>query len=89
MFNLEHDLAASTFAARIATSTQTDIYSAITTAIGTLRGPLHGGANEAAMILLSQFSSPDAAEKGVRLFLFFFFFVSSPFFPLLFPSNEL
>lgn len=61
----EHDLAASTFAARITTSTLADFYSAITTAIGTLRGPLHGGANEAAMILLSKFNSPDEAEKGV------------------------
>lgn len=77
---IEHDLAASTFAARIATSTQTDFYSAITTAIGTLRGPLHGGANEAAMILLSQFSSPDEAEKGVCFPSFALFLLPSPWF---------
>ena len=48
----EHDFNASTFAARCTVSTQSDFYSGITTAIGTLRGPLHGGANEAAMKLL-------------------------------------
>jgi len=62
----EHDLAASSFAARITTSTLADFYSAIVTAIGTLRGPLHGGANEAAMHLLAQYISPEEAEKGVR-----------------------
>lgn len=62
----EHDLAASTFAARITASTLSDFYSAITTGIGTLRGPLHGGANEAAMNLLSQFRSVEEADKGVR-----------------------
>eukprot|EP01132_Coremiostelium_polycephalum_P001997 gene1997-2458_t len=61
----EHDLAASTFAARVTTSTLTDIYSAICTAIGTLRGPLHGGANEAAMKLLEQFENPQHAEEGL------------------------
>jgi len=48
----EHDFNASTFAARVTTSTRSDFYSAITSAIGTLRGPLHGGANEAAMEFL-------------------------------------
>jgi len=62
----EHDLAASSFATRITASTLADFYSCIVTAIGTLRGPLHGGANEAAMHLLSQFSSPEDAEKGVK-----------------------
>ena len=47
----EHDFNASTFAARVTTSTKSDFYSGITSAIGTLRGPLHGGANEAAMEL--------------------------------------
>lgn len=61
----EHEFNASTFAARITTSTLSDIYSAITAAIGTLRGPLHGGANEAAMELIEQFSSPDQAEQGI------------------------
>lgn len=61
----EHDFNASTFTARVVTSTMADIYSAITAAIGALRGPLHGGANEAAMELVSQFDSPAVAEKGV------------------------
>ena len=61
----EHEFNASTFAARVTTSTMSDIYSAMTTAIGTLRGPLHGGANEAAMALISQFDSPDEAEAGI------------------------
>ncbi|EAR08692.1 bifunctional 2-methylcitrate synthase/citrate synthase [Reinekea blandensis] len=59
----EHEFNASTFAARVAASTLTDIYSAVTAAIGTLRGPLHGGANEAAMALISSFESPDDAEQ--------------------------
>jgi 2-methylcitrate synthase len=61
----EHDFAASSFAARATTSTMSDIYSAITTAIGTLRGPLHGGANEAAYRLISSFKNPDDAERGI------------------------
>jgi len=61
----EHEFNASTFAARVTTATLSDFYSAITTAIGTLRGPLHGGANEAAMDLISQFNSPDEAEAGL------------------------
>lgn len=48
----EHDFNASTFATRVTTSTKSDIYSSLTTGIGTLRGNLHGGANEAAMDLL-------------------------------------
>ena len=61
----EHEFNASTFAARVATSTLSDFYSAIASAIGTLRGPLHGGANEAAMALISQFQTPDEAEAGI------------------------
>lgn len=61
----EHEFNASTFAARIAASTLSDFYSAITAAIGTLRGPLHGGANEAAMELIEKFSDADSAEKGI------------------------
>ena len=53
----EHDFNASTFAARCTVSTLSDFYSGITTAIGTLRGPLHGGANEAAMKLLDPIKS--------------------------------
>jgi 2-methylcitrate synthase len=61
----EHEFNASTFTARAITSTLPDFYSAITGAIGALRGPLHGGANEAAMELIERFTTPDAAEKGV------------------------
>jgi len=57
----EHGLAASSFNCRVTTSTLSDAYSAISSAIGTLKGPLHGGANEAAMHLISQFSSPQEA----------------------------
>lgn len=62
----EHEFNASTFAARVTAATLSDFYSAITSAIGTLRGPLHGGANEAAMELIEQFKTPDEAEKGLR-----------------------
>jgi len=61
----EHEFNASTFTARAITSTLPDFYSAVTGAIGALRGPLHGGANEAAMELIERFSNPDQAEKGV------------------------
>jgi 2-methylcitrate synthase len=61
----EHEFNASTFAARICASTLSDFYSAITAAIGTLRGPLHGGANEAAMELIERFNNPDDAEAGL------------------------
>lgn len=61
----EHEFNASTFAARVTTATGSDFYSAICSAIGTLRGPLHGGANEEALKLIQQFSSPADAEIGV------------------------
>jgi 2-methylcitrate synthase len=61
----EHEFNASTFAARVCSATLSDIYSALTAAIGTLRGPLHGGANEAAMILIQQYATPQAAEEGL------------------------
>ena len=61
----EHEFNASTFTARVCTATLSDIFSAITGAIGTLRGPLHGGANEAAMELIERFDSPDAAEEAI------------------------
>lgn len=62
----EHEFNASTFAARVTASTLSDFYSAITSAISTLRGPLHGGANEAAMELIQRFKTPDEAERGVK-----------------------
>jgi len=65
----EHEFNASTFAARVCASTLSDVYSCITAAIGTLRGPLHGGANEAAMDMLAQWSSPQQAEQAILTML--------------------
>jgi 2-methylcitrate synthase len=65
----EHEFNASTFAARVCAATLSDMFSAVTAAIGTLRGPLHGGANEAAMELIEQFDSPQAAAVGVEQML--------------------
>jgi 2-methylcitrate synthase len=62
----EHEFAASTFALRVCASTLADYYSCVATAIGTLSGPLNGGANEAAIKLMLQFSDADDAERGVR-----------------------
>jgi 2-methylcitrate synthase len=62
----EHEFNASTFAARVITATLSDFHSAVTGAIGALRGPLHGGANEAAMELIETFETPDEAAEGVR-----------------------
>lgn len=61
----EHEFNASTFTARVCTATLSDLFSAITGAIGTLRGPLHGGANEAAMELIEKFQTPEEAETGI------------------------
>jgi len=65
----EHEFNASTFAARVTAATLADFYSTIVSAIGTLRGPLHGGANEAAMELIQKFKDPDDAEKGLKKML--------------------
>jgi len=62
----EHEFNASTFTARVCASTLSDMHSCVTGAIGSLRGPLHGGANEAAMELIEKFSSPEEATEGVR-----------------------
>ncbi|MEC9415892.1 MAG: 2-methylcitrate synthase [Pseudomonadota bacterium] len=61
----EHEFNASTFTGRVITATLSDIYSAVTGAIGALRGSLHGGANEAAMELIQKFDNPEQATKGV------------------------
>ncbi len=61
----EHEFNASTFTCRTVASTLADFYSCVTAGIGALRGPLHGGANEAAMELIETFKNPDAAEAGV------------------------
>ena len=61
----EHEFNASTFTGRTIASTLSDFYSATTGAIGALRGPLHGGANEAAMELIEAYKTPEDAAKGV------------------------
>ena len=61
----EHEFNASTFTARVCASTLSDMHSCVTGAIGSLRGPLHGGANEAAMALIEQFDSTEAAADAV------------------------
>jgi 2-methylcitrate synthase len=61
----EHEFNASTFAARVVAATLSDFYSAIVAGVAALRGPLHGGANEAAMELIDRYDSPDAARAGV------------------------
>ncbi|WP_181718700.1 bifunctional 2-methylcitrate synthase/citrate synthase [Nocardia gipuzkoensis] len=62
----EHGFNASTFAARVVTSTRSDIYSAVTAAIGALKGPLHGGANEAVMHALLEIGEPEKAGEWLR-----------------------
>ena len=59
----EHEFNASTFTARVCASTLSDMHSCITGAIGSLRGPLHGGANEAAMEMIENWTSPEQAER--------------------------
>lgn len=65
----EHEFNASTFTARVCASTLSDLFSCITAAIGTLRGPLHGGANEAAMEMIQKFSSAEEATQGTLAML--------------------
>src|SRR5208283_4712093 len=62
----EHEFTASTFAARVITGTLPDVYSAMTGAIGALRGPKHGGANEAAHEIQSRYRTADEAEADIR-----------------------
>lgn len=62
----EHEFNASTFTGRVCASTLSDLYSCVTGAIGSLRGPLHGGANEAAMDLIDRFNSPEEALAELR-----------------------
>jgi 2-methylcitrate synthase len=61
----EHEFNASTFTARVCASTLSDLHSCITAAIGSLRGPLHGGANEAAMDMIQAWQSPEEAEQEI------------------------
>ena len=62
----EHGFNASTFTARVVTSTRSDLYSAVTAAIGALKGPLHGGANEAVMYMLLEIDEPGNAPQWIR-----------------------
>jgi citrate synthase len=62
----EHEFNASTFAARVVCSTMSDLHSSVTAAIGALKGPLHGGANERVLEVLEEVGSPDRAEHWVR-----------------------
>ena len=62
----EHEFNASTFAVRVVTGTGSDLYSAIAAGIGALRGPKHGGANEAALAIQRRYGTPDEAEADIR-----------------------
>ncbi len=66
ILHADHELNASTFAARVTAATLSDIYSAVTSAIGALKGPLHGGANEAVIQMLLKTKSPDEAVAKVQ-----------------------
>ena len=66
ILHADHELNASTFAARVTAATLSDIYSAVTSAIGALKGPLHGGANEAVIQMLLQTDSTEAAMAKVK-----------------------
>ncbi|HEY6839586.1 MAG TPA: citrate synthase [Chthoniobacterales bacterium] len=65
VLHAEHGMNASTFSARVTVSTLTDIYSAITAAIATLKGPLHGGANEGVIHMLQEIGSPDKVDTYI------------------------
>jgi citrate synthase len=66
ILHAEHEMNASTFTARVVSGTNADLHSAIVAAISALKGPLHGGANQAAMQMLEEFGSPDRVADGVR-----------------------
>jgi citrate synthase len=66
VLHADHEFNASTFAARVAASTLADIHGAVTAALATLKGPLHGGANEAVMQMLEAVGEPGRAESWVR-----------------------
>jgi len=61
----EHEFNASTFAARVVAGTGSDMYSAITGAIGALKGPKHGGANEVSLEIMGRYETPDTAERDI------------------------
>ena len=66
VLHADHGMNASTFSARVTIATLTDIYSAITSAIGTLKGPLHGGANEGVIHMLQEIGSEDNVDKWIN-----------------------
>ena len=66
VLHADHTMNASTFAARVCAATLSDMHSAVVAAIGTLKGPLHGGANEAVMKSLTTIGSPEAVDSFVR-----------------------
>lgn len=66
ILHADHELNCSAFSARVTASSMSDIYSDITSAIGTLKGPLHGGANEQVMLMLKKIGSVDAAKKWIE-----------------------
>jgi len=66
VLHADHGMNASTFAARVTIATLSDMYSAITSAIGTLKGPLHGGANEGVIKMLQEIGSPDKVDAWVE-----------------------
>ena len=66
ILHAEHEMNASTFTARVVAGTNADMHSAIVAAISALKGPLHGGANQAAMAMLEEFGSPAGVAEGVR-----------------------
>ncbi len=66
ILHADHGMNASTFSARVTAATMSDIYSSVVSAIGTLKGPLHGGATEQVMLMLEEIGQPERAEAWVR-----------------------
>ncbi len=66
ILHADHELNASTFAARVAAATLTDMHSAVTAAICALKGPLHGGANEQVMKMLNEIGLPERVDAHIR-----------------------
>ena len=69
ILHAEHEMNASTFTSRVVAGTNADMHSAIVGAICALKGPLHGGANQAAIAMLDEFGSPEGVPEGVRAWL--------------------
>lgn len=66
VLHADHELNASTFSSRVTVATLSDIYSGVTSAIGALKGPLHGGANEAVMVMLDEIGTPDRVPAYIQ-----------------------